>query len=424
MVLVTVAVEYPRSACSRITRVGARFIQPDIERQVAGQRHTRAIRHIAVGVLRVSYLYLHRELAVDLDKSDLRHIFGRTPRRRDRSGRRVIVYEHVAVAVFGRDGRRREISGLGAVAARVEIAGFGHELARVLAVGRRDDSVSHLKGLERLAARIGFVNIILVQLGHDDVPSDCGRVPRKRAERQLLLIISEPDSADIIGRVADKPTVDVARRRTRFTGDVDTAFQCDCRRGTAVDDILEHLRHYRRGLLADYDIAVSFVFEQHVALVVENVQPGARLVVDAAVREYLICRGDFEVGHAVGHSSQSKRSPALVGDADAARKLGVFDKAVHLQLVLDKVKRTIERQILQYPQRDRVYRARDRVVHRRQTIVYLRQVFRICRRIFLFDVLIVIVEPDRHVVVNRAVGDESGFERGSVDRQRLYRRTG
>ena len=109
--------------------------------------------------------------------------------------------------------------------ARVGVARRGHQLARVLAVGRLDDSVGKLKGLQRLCTALNALQDALVSPRHYDVPADDGRVPGELRADLLRHFIAEPDSADVVRRVADKPAVKVARGRTGLSGDVNLGLQ-------------------------------------------------------------------------------------------------------------------------------------------------------------------------------------------------------
>ena len=84
------------------------------------------------------------------------------------------------------------------------------QLAGILAVGRLDNTVGELEGLERFRAVLDILKYALMCSRHYNIPADDGRVPCELRADLLRHFVAEPDTADIIRSVADKPSVEIA----------------------------------------------------------------------------------------------------------------------------------------------------------------------------------------------------------------------
>ena len=100
-------------------------------RAVLGVIRADVVGQLEVGVLRVGHEDIGREVAVHADERGLHHLVLGAILGGDSLALGAVVDDDVRIAIFGRLGPLDEISGLGAVSARVEGAGVGAELAGI-----------------------------------------------------------------------------------------------------------------------------------------------------------------------------------------------------------------------------------------------------------------------------------------------------
>ena len=142
-----------------------------------------------------------------------------------------------------------------------------------------------------------------VDLAHDLLPQGRRRVARSDNARGR--IVADPYGAGIVRRKTDKVTVAVAVGRAGLTGD---GHPGECRTGTgtarAVDNALQKLDHRIGGAFLHRNVGLALVVKDRLAVVILDLDIGARHGIDAVVGKGGIGRRHFKRRHAAAQTAQ------------------------------------------------------------------------------------------------------------------------
>ena len=264
-----------------------------------------------VHILRVSYRDLTRKRArIIFHERYLPYIFAWAFVAGDAVCFAVVIHEDMRIAFFRRLGAFYEITELHSVPARVESAGRARELARIAAIENGNDIAFRLCGNGLCRA---FQQIFALQSRHHAVKNRTCGIARICADIARFLIAA-PYAADIsAARISDKPAVGIGTGGSGFAGNRQYFCKGDIACRAARDDIFHEPRHYL-GILGRNDFAaVLFLFEQDIAVFIENLRIGSCPRAFSACRKHRICRRHLAHGNADARSTESERSDSHIG---------------------------------------------------------------------------------------------------------------
>ena len=96
------------------------------------------------------------------------------------------------------------------------------------------------------------------------------------------------------------------------------------------------------GKIKEFNEKYDNVFKEYTDAVLDGAKALSEnkelLTYCAVVCEYLICGSDLKVCDTVVHTAKRERRGILIGNTRAAGERCIFNEAVHLKLIFDKVK--------------------------------------------------------------------------------------
>ena len=308
----------------------------------------------------------------------------------------------VRCAVLGRHVVDAQLHRHDPASARVLAAGLGGQQAGILADAALDD-VGWLGEILVLQA--------LVHLLHDLFPQHDGRVRIGVRQHDLLgVVVAAPHDARIIGRVAGKPAVEVARRGAGLAGDRHAA-QLGGGAGTVRDRVFQHVGDIPGRDVLHGDMRLLRVVENHfLARGVHDLRVGSGLAVDALVGKRRVGRRHRAHRHAVRQAAHRHRRQINVGIHRAVAADVFRDQRGQAHLLLGEVVAEIGRQLRRNLDGDGVERFRHGLADGDKAAIggvgILGPVIGICKGI-------------GRVVIDRRRRDDPCFEGRRVDGDRL-----